>query len=69
MSYGTNIRRIRTEQGLTQDELARKVGCTQGFIGHIERGIKQGSISILQSIASALGVTVDELLKDAPARS
>lgn len=33
-----NIKTIRTRLGLTQAELAQGMGCTQGNVGHYERG-------------------------------
>ena len=34
----SNIKAIRTRLGVTQTELARGIGCTQGNVGHYERG-------------------------------
>jgi putative transcriptional regulator len=34
----SNIKAIRTRLGVTQTELAKGVGCTQGNVGHYERG-------------------------------
>lgn len=34
----SNIKAIRTRLGVTQTELAKGIGCTQGNVGHYERG-------------------------------
>ena len=34
----SNIKTIRTRLGVTQTELAKGIGCTQGNVGHYERG-------------------------------
>lgn len=34
----SNIKAIRTRLGVTQTELAKGLGCTQGNVGHYERG-------------------------------
>jgi transcriptional regulator with XRE-family HTH domain len=60
MAY--RIREIRHVRGLTQARLAESVGCTESFIGQIERQIASPSSVLLIKIAHALGVTVDDLL-------
>ena len=37
-ALGKRIRKRRVEQGMTQEQLARQVGVTTSFIGHLERG-------------------------------
>ena len=49
---------------LTQEALAEKVDVSTSYIGHIERGQKRCSLETLVSIADALGVTPDLLLRD-----
>lgn len=46
----------RTKQGLTQKDLARKVGTKQSSIARFESGSYNPTISFLQKIADALGV-------------
>jgi transcriptional regulator with XRE-family HTH domain len=49
---------------MTQDELAKKAGVTQGYIGHLERGLKRNpSLPTLKKLAKALGVPMAELLE------
>ena len=58
------IRKLREAQRLTQDELAKKAGVTQGYIGHLERGLRKNpSLPALKKIAKALGVPVAALLE------
>lgn len=64
MSYGNNIRRIRIERGLSQEELAQAVGVTGSAISRWESGQRQPNIEKLKKLSAALGVTVDELLQD-----
>lgn len=49
---------------MTQVELAKIVGLTQGAISMIESGDRQPSLNIMLRIASALGCTVEELTAD-----
>ena len=47
---GALIHEARIEKGLTQEELARKVGTTKSYISKIENNIKEVRISTLQKI-------------------
>lgn len=60
-----NIRRIREEKGMSQDELARLVGFkSRSSINKIELGINDITQSKLIAIAKALHVTPSELMGD-----
>lgn len=58
---GALLRKIRTERGVTQAQLAAAAGVSQGTIGNIESGIR-GYGESLVDIARALAVT-PELLR------
>ena len=47
---GALIHEARLEKGLTQEELAEKVGTTKSYISKIENNIKEARISTLQKI-------------------
>ena len=57
-----SFERIRRERGITQVELAQKIGATQGAISMIENGERNPSVPMIVRIAEALDCTVDELL-------
>lgn len=63
MALGQNIKRLRKAQGLSQDQLAAKVGggITQGIIAALEKRDSETSKHAAR-IAAALGVSVDALL-------
>ncbi len=58
---GFNIRRIREERGLSQEELAALAGLHRAYVGQIERGEKNLGLKNLQKIANALEVNIEEL--------
>lgn len=70
---GKRLRALRAEQGLTILDLAGKAGVSSGHISQIERGVSNPSISTLQKLRSALGVTLWSFLEkdatDAPQES
>jgi len=47
---GALIHKARIEKGLTQEELAEKVGTTKSYISKIENNLKEARISTLQKI-------------------
>lgn len=57
-----NIKRIREEKGMTQKQLADKVGISGAFMSLIEKGTNNPSEENLQKIANALDVPVEILL-------
>lgn len=76
MNICEGIKLARTEQGLTQGELAFKAGISVSYLSLIERGKRNPNISTLIKIANALrtsflmlaflGVTEDGLEKIDP---
>ncbi len=51
----------RENRGLTQQELAKRVGISKPYLSQIETGKRQGTIETLSAIARALGVPLDVL--------
>lgn len=62
MTTGNKIKLLREQRGLTQYDLAAKIGVSQARISHYETGRRGLSIELAASIAAALGVGVDDLL-------
>lgn len=60
-----NLRRVRHDKKLTQEELADRAGLSMRYVGAIERGDVSASVSVLGRIADALEVEPGELLKKA----
>lgn len=58
-----NIRRIRKERGLTQEELAELCDTSVSYIGLLEIGRNVPKLSTIEKIADALGVDYIELFK------
>lgn len=59
---GRRIRIARSENNLTQGELAKRMGVSPSFVGHLERGTRQASLETLVSLANELDLSVDYLL-------
>ena len=64
---GANIKKFRKEQRYTQKELGKLIGKTESSIQKYESGATEAPRSVLESIASALGLHLLDLLDDASA--
>jgi XRE family transcriptional regulator, regulator of sulfur utilization len=59
-AVGTHVRRLRTERGISLRELARQTDFSASFMSQVENGQVSPSISSMEKIATALGVTMGE---------
>lgn len=57
-----NLRLYRKTQGYSQEELADRCGLHRTYIGSVERKERNVSLSTLEVLAKALGVSVPKLL-------
>ena len=55
MEIGNQIRRIRLQRGLTQEELADRCELSKGFISLLERDLTSPSLDTLADILESLG--------------
>jgi transcriptional regulator with XRE-family HTH domain len=58
----TNIRFLRKNKGLTQEDLAKKIGITRPIVGAYEEGRADPKLHTLQNIAHYFEVGIDDLL-------
>ena len=49
----------RKNAGLTQQDLADRIGANKGYISRIERGLTVPTVATLYKIASAMGLTIE----------
>ena len=57
-----NIRAYRKSMGLTQDQLAEKLGVTLGAVSKWERGSSEPDLSYIMELAELFHVSVDALI-------
>ena len=60
---GSLIAAIRKEQNRTQQDLANKLGVSSAAISKWERGIGFPDVSLIEPLATSLGITIAELFK------
>lgn len=64
VALGRRIKTMRHNLGMTQEEFAEQLNCTNSHLGKIENGKGGISIELLVSVANMLHTTVDQLLLD-----
>jgi transcriptional regulator with XRE-family HTH domain len=60
-ALGDAIRRLRTEAGLSQEQLAERAATDLTQVGGVERGVRNPSYTTLVRLAAGLEVTVGQL--------
>lgn len=60
-AFGQHIRGLRTQMGLSQDELAFRCGLTTPMISYIEKGERNSSLETLEKLAHGFGVSLSVL--------
>lgn len=58
----TNLRLVRHEKGLTQEELADRTGLSARYVGSIERARVSPSVTVLGKLAEALAIDASSLI-------
>lgn len=61
-SFGRKLRECREEKGLSQAELARRLGTNHSLIGKYEREEVRPAVDVVMNLAKELGTTVSYLL-------
>ncbi|MBY5867793.1 helix-turn-helix domain-containing protein [Rhizobium leguminosarum] len=59
-----NLRRLRQEQSMSQEELAHRAHVNRNYVGMLEREEYAASIDMLDKLAAGFGVDPVELLRD-----
>ena len=57
-----NLRRLRAEMAMSQEDLALEANLHRTFVAHVERGVRNISIDNIEKLAGALNVPVHQLL-------
>jgi len=60
--FSQRLRQARDNAGLSQSQLAEKIGLHTGSLSHLENRRRVPSLDILEKLSDELGVSVDWLL-------
>ena len=59
---GRNVRRLRLEKGLSQEEYAFEAGIHRTYVSDIERGARNPTATIIDKLAKPFGIAPGRLL-------
>jgi transcriptional regulator with XRE-family HTH domain len=62
-TFASNLRRLRSEKGFSQDELAHQADISRGYLSQIEKGSFHVSLKVIGKLAETLEVEPGEFLK------
>lgn len=63
-SIGSNIRKIRTQKKLRQEDVAERANLSVNYIGAVERGERLPSLETFITILNAIGASADVVLSE-----
>jgi transcriptional regulator with XRE-family HTH domain len=63
LDYGSAVRRLRQERGMTSEALAGAAQVSPSYLSEVERGLKRPSTDVLAKLAKAFGMLPSQLLE------
>jgi len=64
LAFGKKVRSMRKEKGLSQEAFAALAGIDRSYMGHIERGEKNITLTKIYQISNALKVDIITLFQN-----
>ena len=61
--FGLVIKELRLQKGISQERLALDAGIDRTYIGHIEKGVRNVSIEIIEKLAEYFQIPISEIFK------
>ncbi|WP_348260949.1 helix-turn-helix transcriptional regulator [Telmatobacter sp. DSM 110680] len=61
--FGARLRALRASRGWTQAEMADLLAINRGYLSQLETGQRDPSLTVLQTLADGLSITLSHLLK------
>lgn len=59
---GANVRQLRLEKGLSQEEYAFEAGIHRTYVSDIERGFRNPTATVIEKLAKPFGIAPGRLL-------
>lgn len=63
-NYGERLRKLRSESGLTQEEVALRADITTSYYGQLERGQANPSVGMLEKICAVMGISIADIFTE-----
>lgn len=64
ITFGSKVREARKQQGISQEKLAELSDTDRSYMGRIERGEKNVTLTKIYQIADALKISITELFDE-----
>ena len=64
VAFGRVLKKLRTDQGLSQENLALEAGLERTFISMMERGLRQPSLTTILKIAAVLNIPASDIVAE-----
>lgn len=61
--FGQQLKKLRVEKNLTQEQFAKKCGLHKNYIGMVERGERNPSLINIEVIAKGLEISISDLVR------
>lgn len=68
-AFGAELRVVREEVGLTQEDLASRAEVHRTYISLLERGLKSPTLSVIDRLAAAVGLSASSMVAAAEKRA
>lgn len=62
--FGANVRRLRVERGMSQEDFGFAAGIDRTYVSGVERGVRNPSLVLAAKFAEGLGVPLHVLLME-----
>jgi transcriptional regulator with XRE-family HTH domain len=62
--FSRNLKRLRQESKLSQEQLSFRCELTRAYVGDLERGLRNPSLKVIEKIVIALETDIHELFRD-----
>ena len=63
-TLGERVRALRLARGLSQEELGARADLDRTYVSGVERGVRNPTVSVLESLANGLEVSIADLFND-----
>lgn len=64
MTFGENLKQIRSNKRLSQREMARRLNISQSYLGDLENNRKNVSLYVVSKLAKQLNISINKLIND-----
>ncbi|MFK0331030.1 helix-turn-helix domain-containing protein [Rhizobium sp. NPDC090275] len=68
-TIGWNVKRLRVARGLSQERLALEANIDRSYVGRVERGLENVTVSTLEALSNAMNVHVSVLFEQIDAKA